>query len=1039
MMTYRSSITFSILLSLCVILLLGAQESKVVLRCDRPFTFGFGTWEDATNRFSVVPEGIRLRHENNKGGAGIAGLQVPLQGFQDWTPALRILVGQGNHTSTLYIVLSDSDGTVHRYRFDLRKAQPNTPITLIADYGTSIAEPYEVEKKGEKAGLSDIAVWMVVGDWSDDPLDVTLIHLELVPATDALRAQREEWRRIKAEREAQAQRERKARIQAAKALIEEGAPHPTDGPEVTHMCTVAPDVLVITIQAGKYGRNQLLPYQPQEGDEIIEEEKDKPRYRVEDGYVVTYYTRALYRQVEGKRTRIGLVSPDGRYLFIEGRSTGTILDETAVDYPEAYLIQSQDDERYQIALSPLAVYRKSKPNAPSHPLPYLHTISLILPYPLKEGCTYTIFLRGINTAQEKITYLHHPRQTVSLAIHAIQTGYRPDDPFKRAYYSFWMGVDQNGKEGSVTHRITQFEIVDYSSGRTVFVGRAKLMKEAGEEEQICIHEKGDYSHSAVYQLDFSEFAKPGKYRVYVPGVGVSYPFRIARNVWDEPFLAAMQAIFVQRQGVEMGPPMTHYRRLRPFHPDDGVKFYQLDIPYQAGQEGVRGQRMIELTREGKPLQRVTGIWGGYQDAGDWDTLGHHLSATYDLLCLYDLNPSAFERYRFKHLPPKEQNNSLPDILDEALWQMSLWKGLQREDGAVRGGYGDGWGCYPGETSWMLKYAGVYDVDHETTYHFAACAARAFRVLSKYDRNQAEEYLKVALRAWQWAEAHNHPEDPTYQKLLQYDTNFPQRVRNLRALAAVELLAATRDPKFDEAFKKSTELYEERWNHYMDQPEANFAYARLPEGLGDADLKRLARERILAYADHAIAFSQRNSFDVITARRTDLPLIGPCTYFSTPGGGGMALIYAYELTRNIKYLSAAVQGSHFCLGANPMNLSYCTGVGAQHQRFCFIVDAIVTGQQPDFIIGHIPYGQGNEANPLSQKANEWVNTWFLNFGPTKMRPIWYTWPVYEQYIDFAIYPLMNESCFNQTVVRAACYWFYLANRPELGRHPPSSHP
>jgi hypothetical protein len=80
------------------------------------------------------------------------------------------------------------------------------------------------------------------------------------------------------------------------------------------------------------------------------------------------------------------------------------------------------------------------------------------------------------------------------------------------------------------------------------------------------------------------------------------------------------------------------------------------------------------------------------------------------------------------------------------------------------------------------------------------------------------------------------------------------------------------------------------------------------------------------------------------------------------------------------------------------------------------------------VGHIPYGQGSEGNAMSRGANGWVQQWLLNFGPTKkMVPNWYDWPVTEQYIDFAKYPLHNENCFNQTTVPAACYWFYLATR------------
>jgi hypothetical protein len=116
-----------------------------------------------------------------------------------------------------------------------------------------------------------------------------------------------------------------------------------------------------------------------------------------------------------------------------------------------------------------------KPNGPSRPLPFLYTISLKLPSPLKEGATYTIHLRGVNTSQENVSYVHQPRATRSLAVHAIQTGYRPDDPCKRAYLSFWMGVDKDVKNGSCTPDVDTFELVD-ALGKTVFTGRAELLK-----------------------------------------------------------------------------------------------------------------------------------------------------------------------------------------------------------------------------------------------------------------------------------------------------------------------------------------------------------------------------------------------------------------------------------------------------------------------------------------------------------------------------------------------------------------------------------
>jgi len=191
-------------------------------------------------------------------------------------------------------------------------------------------------------------------------------------------------------------------------------------------------------------------------------------------------------------------------------------------------------------------------------------------------------------------------------------------------------------------------------------------------------------------------------------------------------------------------------------------------------------------------------------------------------------------------------------------------------------------------------------------------------------------------------------------------------------------------------------------------DADFAYARLPEGAGDPELKKRAVERMTTYADHAIEFSRKNAYDIIAGTRTAFPLIFACKYFSTPAQGGFSLTYAYELTKKPAYLTAAVQGANYSLGANPDKLSYYTGVRYNAQHFNFIGDAQVTGQLPDIMIGHIPHGQGNEGNSMSRPMNSWVQQWLLNFGPTKkIVPNWYDWPLNEHYIDFGRYPLAQR--------------------------------
>ncbi len=65
---------------------------------------------------------------------------------------------------------------------------------------------------------------------------------------------------------------------------------------------------------------------------------------------------------------------------------------------------------------------------------------------------------------------------------------------------------------------------------------------------------------------------------------------------------------------------------------------------------------------------------------------------------------------------------------------------------MRGGYGYGWGCPNGITSSMIKSAGVYAVDHDTTMHYAAAVRAARESHQRGGRGLPGEYLRPAARA-----------------------------------------------------------------------------------------------------------------------------------------------------------------------------------------------------------------------------------------------------------------------------------------------------
>ena len=75
------------------------------------------------------------------------------------------------------------------------------------------------------------------------------------------------------------------------------------------------------------------------------------------------------------------------------------------------------------------------------------------------------------------------------------------------------------------------------------------------------------------------------------------------------------------------------------------------------------------------------------------------------------------------------------------------------------------------------------------------------------------------------------------------------------MAAVELLAATRDPAYDGGIRPVLGAFR-KGGAIPRTTRRRFCLPRLPDGLGDPQLKRRAVERITAYADHAIEFSRK---------------------------------------------------------------------------------------------------------------------------------------------------------------------------------------
>ena len=329
-------------------------------------------------------------------------------------------------------------------------------------------------------------------------------------------------------------------------------------------------------------------------------------------------------------------------------------------------------------------------------------------------------------------------------MHASQIGYCPGDACKRAYLSIWLGADANGQGIDIDYKIDSFDLVEKTTGKTVYTGKAVQTKKKGDIDSMGGTAQCpdlDLCKSAVFRLDFSHFQKPGEYCVLVPGIGRSAPIRLASNVWEQPFRAALHSMLCQRSGIELKPPYSQWNRPRNFREEDGTQFYQIAITgCRTGRPPWHGH--AEVVQRRKTEARPRNL-GPHEDAGDWDTLTHHLAVPYQLCELYDMFPKYFDQIKIP-LPENEAKSKIPHILAEAVWMLDGFQRLQLPEGGVRGGYGEPWGDSENATSWQMKCILVYAPNQYTSYMFAACAARAARVLTAIAPDKAAEYRASAL-------------------------------------------------------------------------------------------------------------------------------------------------------------------------------------------------------------------------------------------------------------------------------------------------------
>ena len=668
-------------------------------------------------------------------------------------------------------------------------------------------------------------------------------------------------------------------------------------------------------------------------------------------------------------------------VFTQHLKTDTGLDLKKVVQPEAYTVSRVDGEHDAgQGQAPVRVGRESRLGSfeviewPYRIETIEHRIYLQLAEPLVSGGSYelTIAPEAGFGKPETLRFDWDADATINRNIKANQVGYLPDAGSKIAYLGGYLG-----SLGPLPiDEVNTFHLVDAESGEPVFTGTPTLVLENDPDsgENLCV-------------LDFSEFQQPGRYFLQVPGVGRSHPFKIADDVYQDVFRTVARGLYHQRCGIALTEEYTRFTR-EACHTGTAL------LTTATGDSDDMSSLPAKVV-EGKTIDGQ----GGWHDAGDYDRRGVHIAVVDQLLTIYEIVP---EHFTDGQLNIPESGNGVPDILDEAAWGLQWFERMQDpEDGGVH---------YRIETA-NFAFHKMPDDDHQqlyayakdpwTTIRVAGTAAQAARIFRDLDPQRAAKYLEMAEAAWAYGQAHANPND--------------RRITAAMAHAAVELFKTTGNSEYHDAIPADGMPYEACW-----------AYATSTQPGTDEKLRSACKRRVIARAKKYARTTQEPGYH------------RPVRSQPSWGNGAnttravMEMIQGYVLTDDQMLYDAALLALGHQLGANPLGMTWITGVGyrptsvvAHNPSIADGIDEPVPGIP---IYGYARmYGASTKAKLYWSVLYPGVPNGYADNGPASTFPMLRRWcPEPRIYImnEFTIHENMSPAVF--------CYGFFIQEAGD--KHP-----
>ena len=427
----------------------------------------------------------------------------------------------------------------------------------------------------------------------------------------------------------------------------------------------------------------------------------------------------------------------------------------------------------------------------------------------------------------------------------------------------------------------------------------------------------NFAGQYTWIADFSAFAKPGKYVLNVPGLGSSYPFSISKNVHKQVADATIKAFYFMRASIPLLEKYAGKWHRAMGHPDNKVLVH------------------ASAVSEGRPEGSVVSSSRGWYDAGDYNKyIVNSGISTYTLLSLYEDFPEYMKTVKL-NIP--ESGNGIPDLLNESLWNLRWMLTMQDSiDGGV----------YHKLTNAAFDKMEMPDKATELRYliqkstaatlDFTAVMAQSARVFRQYEVQLpgfADSCREAALKTWEWAQTHPHI---IYNKYVLNDNFSPKittgdygdnEVRDEFIWAASELFVTLKDIKYVHKINliPDTKMPLPSWSQV--RVLGYYTIVRNSERIAGTGYKNIPeiKKRIVNYANGLIKDADKTAYKAVMYKRKANFIWGSN---SVAANQGIALIQAYKLTGDKKYLKYALGNLDYILGRNGTGYSFVTGYGSK---------------------------------------------------------------------------------------------------------------